>query len=244
MPLTKKQEQILDGVMLGDRCIASRAGRNARLQYGCKEEELAQYVANEFSSYSMRDPYPRGGGPDWRKETRLFFTYSSGNPVFTAQRRRWYPLGTKTVPEDLTLTSRVCLFWYLGDGGLQNCNGRGTRVSLSTHGFSDQDVALLGRKLAQIGFCAKTYPDGGKPRMYISDQVREWLAFIGPSPVACMERRWGPIKDKHHSWLSERVREDIVSLSDQGLTQYAIASKVGVAQSTVSRFLGGRTYAG
>ena len=56
---------------------------------------------------------------------------------------KWYTkAGRKIIPQDLKLTPRILLHWYIGDGSLSN-----TTISLATYSFTREEVELLAKKI-------------------------------------------------------------------------------------------------
>lgn len=200
--LSPLQEEVLDGCLLGDGCIAIRKDRSPspRFQWGCIHEDLSQFIADSFFPLSMRLTRRENAG-GFYTDKPLYTVYSPTSVTFEIQRARWYR-EEKIVPFDLTLTRTSCLFWYMGDGGLSR-----DRVSLSVQGFSwgDVEVVLL-PALRKIGFRSSVaYSERGKPRIYMNVVDSEnWLRFIGPPPVPSMIYKWETAK----SYKDVSVRED------------------------------------
>lgn len=192
LSLTTFQQEALTGVLLGDGCIATRSGRNARLQYTSKDAAVVQLVADVFSTCGMRVPYPRreyAAPGHWTARcAQQFSTYSAANLLWSAERRLWYPHGVKVVPHEVALTPTSLLYWYLGDGNLAR-SSYGNRVNFSTHGFSVDDVELLRQRLYLLGFHARAYKDGGSLRLYVlKEYTQAVLDYMEPAwPVGVME---------------------------------------------------------
>jgi LAGLIDADG DNA endonuclease family len=247
IPLTDYQQQVLDGILLGDACIPHRDRKNRRLEYASKERDLVSYVINQFPEYDFREPFVRKPYTDgWQADCVMWGSYSATNESFTAARRKWYPGDVKCPPDDLKITETVALFWYLGDGSLQKRAGRSDRINLSTHGFSMYGIDVLLKELKRIGFDqVGVYKDYGKPRLYLKHDVRDWLTFVGPCPVACMQYKWDTDVDHAgHRWLTREERECVFSLRSKGFSQYKIATFLGKSQPAICRALQGATYAG
>ncbi len=238
--LSPQQLELLDGLLLGDGCVAIRRGRNSRFQYYGIHSDLVRLVHKQLD-FPGRCPYQRVNPDSAGGMHHIWGFYTSGNPVWNDLRIRWYPEGVKVVPNDLNLSVVALLFWYLGDGGLSNSVN--SRVSLSTHQFKHADVDFLIYLLkSNWGLTsAVAYSDRGKPRLYLNHPDSEsFLKIVGPPPVHTLRYKWR-IKSNGH-WYRRVTPEDravMIKMRADGSTQHEIAEQLGLTQSTVSRRLGG-----
>ncbi len=241
--LTDHQQQVLDGCLLGDGTVAARRGRNARFQYGDIREDVVILVVESLRPLSMRAPYVRTDISGFPNSKPFFCTYSVASPTFSAVRGRWYN-GKKFIPRDLVLTPTVCLFWYLGDGGLNR-----DRVNLSTQGFSWEDVeGVLLPKLHSAGFTsARAYAEKGNPRVYMNPvHSEEWLSFVGECPVSSMQYKWNVSGITRRALredgtiirrFSDEERIDICRLAMQGHGPKFIAELHECSRNTIASML-------
>lgn len=118
---------------------------------------------------------------------------------FTTQRPRWYPNGTKSVPKDIQLTPIVCLYWYLGDGGLHYCKSKFKGVRLCTNAFLISDIDFLRGKLLDLGFRSFREKKGVIGLSPI--QARNFLGYIGDCPVDCYRYKWCPDNREKYNQL-------------------------------------------
>lgn len=80
------------------------------------------------------------------------------------------------------------LYWYFGDGNLAKSR-YGVRANFSTHGFAQDDVEYLRRKLGLLGFRARAYSDGNGLRLYVlREDTPALLEYMTPAwPAGVME---------------------------------------------------------
>lgn len=183
--LTASQLAILDGEMLGDGCLFRRNPRqNAHLSWSLHSRQHIDMLAAVFAAYDAR-VRPVRGSDRWTLRTL-------SNPALSLQRDRWYPDGVKRPPEDLMLTSTVCLHWFLGDGA----NRGGGALRLHTEGFAVTEVEWLAERLRGLGFaCALRFRsyrgDVSRPFIALGARAgRGFLAYIGECPLEDYRHRW------------------------------------------------------
>jgi len=147
------QEEVIDGVMLGDGHITrSRASTDKScfvLMLGGTEhiDWLLSVKSSLVSLFPDCIP-PKvkvGSGFSNGKLRTYSYLRTLSSDYFGAQRRRWYEgngNGNKVIPQDLKLTPAVLGNWYMGDGSLcYDC------VALCTQGFKREDTVRLKRLL-------------------------------------------------------------------------------------------------
>jgi len=142
--MTQRQQQILDGLLLGDGHLERQRGaRSARL----KVEHCIAQAAYVDWKYAEWEPWvlapPRLRIKSNRLDTQstnIGFTTLS-HEEFEAARERFYRDGRKIVPADLRLTSLSMAVWYMDDGSRKS---RECRVLyLNTQGFNTCDIERL-----------------------------------------------------------------------------------------------------
>ena len=121
--LSNKQQDILEGSLLGDGClIKSKYGKNAQFAYTSKSKQHVEFVCNPFLEYSYSEGIKEVNVYD--KRTKKIYTRYTFRSItdkgFTLEHDRWYINGVKHLPNDLKLNSSKCLIWYIGDGGICN----------------------------------------------------------------------------------------------------------------------------
>lgn len=121
MKLTKRQESILTGIILGDGFLQSTGMKNARLrlEHGGKQKEYLLWKAAQFPRLFLGKPthlvrvHPKTGQSYeyWRHQ-------SNSTPLLGVWRKRFYPNGHKKIPEDIgvSLDALTLAVWYMDDG--------------------------------------------------------------------------------------------------------------------------------
>ncbi len=175
--LSKETLENIDGFLLGDGHISPN---NPHLTWSLKYKDFSDYTLNTFSCYDTISQYAffknkklKNGGR-WQYHGR-----SKTHPDLKKQRKRWYPDGLKIVPEDVIITPKSVLFWYLGDGGL-----RGVNIELCTDCFDERGLDILIEKLQKVEICATKHK---RSRLRIRlGSIRNFFNLIGwKSPVKC-----------------------------------------------------------
>ena len=189
----------IDGALLGDGWIS----KTGALGFGSNYEDLAEFVAERLVG-------ERGAV---RKNNRNFFTFSEASPRWKNERKRWYDgQGTKRIPDDLQLTKKGVLLWYLGDGGLYqeertrlcpSCRlliveSVPRRVKLATNNFTEAEVGNLANRLQELTQCPwrkADKKDSKRPTYWElhltkEEEIRKFFLWLGPCPVESLARRW------------------------------------------------------
>ena len=122
MKLSKRQNAIIVGSILGDAYVQATGKKNARLRYehGGKQKSYLFWKVKELrplfngSPRYLKRKHPISGGTYtyWRHQ-------SLSNELFGRWRRFFYPNGIKNIPKTLArvLTEPVALaVWYMDDG--------------------------------------------------------------------------------------------------------------------------------
>lgn len=134
LKLTRKQREILVGMMLGDGHLETQnQGKTYRLkvEYSSTNNEYCQYVYESFQEWVGSH----------LSENIAFSTVSHAALRFYAQQ--FYQDGKKIVPKMIgkLLTPRGLAYWYMDDGSMKSNQSKG--VILNTQGFSRQEVKML-----------------------------------------------------------------------------------------------------
>jgi len=72
----------------------------------------------------------------------MYTVWSRSHPYFS-RLRSWYASGTKRIPENFELTSKIAKFWYISDGYLDVDQNRTPRAAIRTRTESDRFKFLL-----------------------------------------------------------------------------------------------------
>jgi len=178
----------ISGQLLGDAYLYPYKKYSARLSWGQKHKEYAQYIKDTLANLGMSS-----GNMHYYKNAYHFNTISY--PELLPLRQKWYyydetlKRNRKKVPRDLELTPAVCREWHLGDGGLNHPKNGRSYIMLSTYDFPIKEVNFLVEKLNNLGF--KTTRQEKHNTIYISTKsTKRFLKYIGPCPVKCYEYKW------------------------------------------------------
>lgn len=197
--LSKLQQELINGWMLGDGCIAfTKESQNNSFRFmQCeRKKSYVEFVFDSLkpfsSSMSAYDSYARRRCKITRKVIRdhsrklsCVAMMTSRAPEFKELRKQWYTLpfqkGARKQIPDLLLTWNTFAYWFADDG----CNNPARRtVSLATNGFSDDDVDKL------IGFLKRDLDLDGHRRTgptivfgatqydFIMEQLRSKLSHL------------------------------------------------------------------
>jgi hypothetical protein len=213
-PLTAREREVLDGLMLGDGCLfMGSSAKNACLTITRAAADMGylRWTADTFStrltseSLTARDVTDaRTGRTHGRANLR-----TRNDPAFTPERQRWYPQGIKRIPCDLHLSPLIMAVWFADDGWVGRASLNTVAISLATNGFPQPDVHFLAELLTvKLGiefrvhreakgrhFVIKAYGDAARallreidpvfpPLARKSDRWRNSKALNGPAPVA------------------------------------------------------------
>jgi LAGLIDADG DNA endonuclease family protein len=162
--LSDYQNEILDGLMLGDGGLCMATGYpngNPRLSItrAFKDHDYLMENYEVFKGFCSTPPrsvdYIGVGGTPLQKSS--FGTRHV--EAFRAARQRWYPDGIKLVPNDLKLTSLVISIWLADDGHIskrttkKSSQGR-LHTTFNSQSFTKEDneflIALLRERYNEV----------------------------------------------------------------------------------------------
>jgi len=203
--LSKELVEIIDGEMLGDGgLIVYKNQGSFRESVGFDKKNWAIYLMDLFRNNSVpivgdklyrRKPCGKSNNHTWSFAT--LNTMELGNIY-----RVWYkinkdfnikkPMGfsnrkfIKIVPQNLHLTPKALLHWYIGDGSINKVGGG---CVLHTEGFTYNETEFLRYRLKKdLGILSVHYNES---IIGISRKEREKLLnIIGFCPVKCYEYKW------------------------------------------------------
>lgn len=121
MKLTKRQESILTGIILGDGFLQSTGTKNARLrlEHGGKQKEYLLWKAAQFPRLFLGKPSQLIRVHPKTKQSYEYWRHQSNStPVLGEWRKRFYPEGKKHIPKDIakSLNPLAIAVWYMDDG--------------------------------------------------------------------------------------------------------------------------------
>lgn len=195
--------QFLDGLILGGGCLMSHhpSLETAFYTQASTKIEYLWWIRKELRRFGI-DPEGgitrmvtrKSGGKEyqcWRYVSRSYYE-------LTVVLRRWYGRQGKDVPQDIEITPRIALLWYMRGGhfffGSQDVKKRKPRIRFSVGRYSSEGIQRLLRELKKIGCDPKLYQGSSGCKIVIPfSDVRLFLEYIGPCPKE-LERVFG------HKW--------------------------------------------
>ena len=197
--------EVLNGTLLGDGCI-------------CKQSKTKE-SSPRYSKYSSKEDYSFHVASLLHKtpEKRIFpVTKKIDNDFFEGYSFRtntsnllipfydkWYPESNnykKIIPNDLILTPRMILYWFMDDGfsiykdkylGSQNH----VIGAFCSESFTKNENEFLCSQLKNFGLSASVRPGVGIKgtgyRIFLNQHTfSSFLKLIGPCPIKSMEYKW------------------------------------------------------
>lgn len=187
--LSSEARQWIDGELLGDGNLQSKSKYSAGFKYGSKYKEYIQYVSNVLSDFGIKQSGKIRKQYNEGMNCCAYHYQSLSYVELLPIRNRWYPEGKKIIPRDLKLTPLLLRQEMIGDGSLEHCKNGRPRIRLSTNGFSVSDVEWFVEELNKLGFKSTRHPNNNS--VYISAySTKEFLDYIGKSPVDCYQYKW------------------------------------------------------
>lgn len=179
--------ELLDGLMLGDGCISlQKKAVNAYFRQTCKHKEYLIHLQELLEMESI----PFGKSLYWRgEELNSWLLTSRVNLVLTSEHRRWYPDGTKIVPENLVLTPFVVKHWFIGDGSLIQAHDYFMGIKLATHCFTLEERWHLVSLLKEQGITSCRTNNTGE-LLINKGSSQDFFNYIGECPVECYSYKW------------------------------------------------------
>jgi len=136
--LTEEEQEVLDGLMLGDGSMADKSRISSRLSFGFKFKETCLDIFEALKNMNF--------SPVWQdKNTKCWHSKSNMYHNLLKENKRWYPKGEKIIPKDIILTSTSCYWWFIGDGYVSDGN-----VFFCTDSFQKKDILYLIFKFKQL----------------------------------------------------------------------------------------------
>lgn len=246
--LSTEQLEILDGAMLGDgSLIVHKHGKNAYFSYNSKSNQHVEYVIGYFKDF-ITDAGIRYYSIFDKRTCKTYDMYCARThamPDFTDQYNRWYEKGKKDVPEDVILTSKMCLIWYIGDGCICTTSHKhSSTLKISTHDLSyESQTNILVPQLkyfdANVKKVGVSKTGENQYSIFIPHyKIQDFLDFIGECPFSDYLYKWSFTKYKNFCIHREKnFNEDIVRYFNGGASAGTIAKYFKIDRSTVVKYL-------
>lgn len=154
MKLTSKQEQVLNGLLLGDGCLFVGKSNKCPLltvARAAKDLEYLRFQHGIFRKFCSDEGIIKSDKTD-RKANKTYKGFkfrTRAIPELLPYHSLWYPDGKKIVPASLELTPTTMAHWFCDDGSIRTKNDRSGGkyqslvLKLSTNGFQKHDVEFL-----------------------------------------------------------------------------------------------------
>lgn len=194
LKLTKKQKEILVGLILGDGHLETlNNGKTYRLkvEHSLKQREYLNWLYSNFKDWINK-------APEVRKRTSLgkiietygFTTYTSSILGFYA--KHFYFNGKKIIPNmiDKMITPQSLAIWFMDDGSIKSKAHKA--LVIHTHGYSRNDLELITKVLEnKFGLKIGLQKQYDKWRLYIySDSVDNFKRIISPYMLPSMRYKF------------------------------------------------------
>lgn len=197
IPLSRKQQEIVMGSILGDGCLEFNGNKGTRLQIkqSAKRKEYVLWLYNNVKGLCKSSPKFREDNKQWYFSTRAL-------KELTDLYEAFYPQNKKEIPQNISslINSPLSLaIWYMDDGSLDYRPKDHYAYSLSTNCFSFKEVELLAeimKKKFGVKASVHRYLCRGKkyPRIYIGAEGRDrFLYLIKPYILKCFDYKIPPL---------------------------------------------------
>jgi hypothetical protein len=165
--LTKEQEEILVGVLLGDGAMRKKTQALLEINHSIKQKDLVDWLYTKFKNFVATAPKIRSGNG---KRVAYRFTTKS-LPVFTQFYDRFFQNRRKVIPKDLEITPLTLACWYMDDGS--RCD---RDIYLNSQQFSHEEQQKLCSLLReQLGISATLNKDKTYQRIRIKKESVLWF---------------------------------------------------------------------
>lgn len=169
----RRQLEIIEGLLMSDGSISDDGNDRLRFELGMVNTEFLKWVDKQLGQLSTGIRTASTG----QQVTTL------RTPTFTKIRERWYKNGEKEFPIVDPTRLRMKM-WYVGDGHLQQTEGR-PRATIGCSNEYDRQQYL----------CSLFEPLGINPSFYSqglwmsADETEKFLDYIG-APVPGFDEKW------------------------------------------------------
>lgn len=242
--LSKTQEELLVGALLGDGCVFLHPNAKHPYFYIARKLTDIQYLEYQFQffrSYCNQSDLKQYDIYDKRTKKTYqqvkFVTRS--NVVFDKYYQEWYS-GVKRLPEKLELSPLTCAIWFCDDGCV--CLDKRTnrlKLKLSTHCFTEHENKRLSHMLYQMldteHFAVSQ--DGGNYYITSADSgTKAFIRYIQNYIPVSMQRKitWNEnhfkqsksashLKNRGEYYFSEREKQILGILIHGSYTPKSIA---------------------
>lgn len=120
--MTKKQKDVLIGMILGDAYLQKTGKQNARLrlEHGISQEEYLKWKVNILKNYfQSKIQFLERTNPIWKRTYNYVRIQSESSPEFGKLQRLFYKESKKVIPETIISLFKSPLslaIWFMDDG--------------------------------------------------------------------------------------------------------------------------------
>lgn len=133
--LTKVQESILVGSLLGDGTMRKKINAYLEINHAYSQKTLVDWIYSKFKNLVITPPKWRKGNGS--REAYRFFTRSL--PILTPFYDEFFVNGKKIIPENLKLNALSLAVWFMDDGSKSRSS-----IYLNTQQFTvDEQKKLI-----------------------------------------------------------------------------------------------------
>lgn len=184
MRLTKRQDEILIGMILGDACLEKNGDHvRVRAEHGMKQKNYIDWKYHEFEKLATDRPrIVRNYHSKVKKVYKSWHFSTYSNQIFDKYWRMFYPKGRKIIPSAIVqlLKSPLSLaIWSMDDGCKRNdCNA----FRLSTDNFTKAEQEKLGKCLKEnFRIQSRLHRKGTTWNIYIpQSEIKNFCRIIAP----------------------------------------------------------------
>lgn len=183
IPLTRFERDVVIGDLLGDGSIVPQNSK-ARLQSANNKKQYLTFIKERLPSKLYTDNC-------FQKNQSTYSLNTRHTETLKDMRDKWYPKGSKSLPDDFKLNSTHMLLWYLGDGNLKKPESA-PRVTCSW--MTEESLTKVKHQLETIiGKNVSIYTTEETNRLLVKQESRDnFFRFIGSCPVQEYSYKWIP----------------------------------------------------
>lgn len=190
LSLTKRQEEILIGMILGDGHLEELYTpelSRLKVEHSYKQKDYVDWLYGEFKTWVRTKPKEKIKKV-WGKIHKNYGFTTYGHRLLGDFQRDFYLDRKKVIPNNLSqnITSLSLAVWYMDDGSIKSSKHRG--VFLNTQSFVENDVKKLQNILHnKFGVTSSVRNDVSGLQIYLGGESGErFIEIIKPFLVDSM----------------------------------------------------------
>lgn len=191
---------LINGIMLGDGHM--RIGKTdvsmPYIEHTSKHREYSEHISMQlFDEIKVKHSKNKQA---YKNKESIFNSYivrSLSDEKLKSIYKKWYKNKIKIIPNDLVITPKTLLYWFMDDGSSyqrrKQSKIKQVYVILCTECFTKQENEFLADQLLKLGLKAniKSIRWGNGYRLEISQgQYHNFIDIIGPPPIECFKYKW------------------------------------------------------